>query len=424
MAGKPVKIAILTDSRDAVRGFDKAGDAAKDTGARFDSVAESSDRVASKGAQAAGALSGLGDLVGGKFGAAMQTGGIAMQAAADSGDLLNVVTESAIVRKIKDTAVTAAQTTATLAKSAADKAAAAGARVWAAAQWALNLAMSANPIGLVVVAIVALIAIIAVIVAKNENLRAKLLGAWSAIQRVVVGAVSSVVGFVKRNWPLLLAILTGPIGLAVLAIAKNWDRIKAGVSAAWNAIRGAVVDAIGRVMDVIRGMRDKVLGVFAKAGSWLLNAGKDIISGLIDGIGAMIGKLKDKLGSITSLIPKVKGPPRRDRRLLKPAGQLIIEGLITGIQDRIPDLRRQLGVVTRTVQGITPAISSPIGFSSTIKGAALAGAGGSGGVSPIQITVNGALDADAVARQIVRLLAELARTLGVPVTQLFKGVRR
>jgi hypothetical protein len=31
--------------------------------------------------------------------------------------------------------------------------------------------------------------------------------------------------WIKENWPILLAILTGPIGLAVLAIVRNWDTI-------------------------------------------------------------------------------------------------------------------------------------------------------------------------------------------------------
>jgi phage-related protein len=390
--GKPVKIAILTDARDSVRGFDKAGDAAKETGAKFDSVAESSDRVASKGAQAAGALSGLGDLVGGKFGAAMQTGGIAMQAAADSGDLLNVITESAIVRKIKDTAVTAAQTTATVAKSAADKAA-------TATQWALNAAMSANPIALVVIALAALVAAIVIAYQKSDRFRAIVDGAFNAVRNVVTGTVGAVVGFVRQHWPLLLAILTGPFGLAVLAIARNRDRI----------------------VEIIQNVRDRVTGIFAGAGDWLFGAGKAIIRGLIDGIENMVGKLKDKLGSITDLIPKLKGPPAKDARLLKPAGQLLIEGLIKGIDDRLPNLRRTLGDVTDTVAGVQPSLDANLALDA--RAAFASSTGGAAAVAPIQINVSGALDPTAVAQQIVKLLVDLARRLGVPVAQLLGGVR-
>lgn len=416
MAGKPVKIAILADSREAVRGFEKAGDSAKEAGHRFDSVAESSDAVASKGSQAAGALSGLGDLIGGKFGAAMQTGGIAMQAAADSGDLLNVITESAIIRKIKDTAVTAAQTTATIAKTAADKAAAAGARVWAAAQWVLNAAMSANPIGLVVVAIVALIAIIAVIVAKSDWLREKISAAWTAIKAatsatwgfirdLVARVASAVVGFVAGAW----SKITG-------ATSAAWNAVKSGIASAWNGIRDAVSAGIGRVIDFVSRLPGKIIGVYANAGKWLFNAGKDIIQGLLDGIGSMIGKVKDKLGDLTKLIPKVKGPPRRDKTLLKGAGHLIMDGFINAIDARIPRLKKTLHKVTQTVAQFKPRMTGAAGVSvsGTTAGTDSAGADGTlaGTGTVININVTGALDPNAVATQIVQLLVRLARSLG------------
>ena len=47
--------------------------------------------------------------------------------------------------------------------------------------------------------------------------------AWDA----VVGAVQFVWNWIKDNWPLLLAILTGPIGVAVALIVTHWDTIKA-----------------------------------------------------------------------------------------------------------------------------------------------------------------------------------------------------
>jgi len=61
---------------------------------------------------------------------------------------------------------------------------------------------------------------------------------WETIKNAVVGAFN----WVKTNWPLLLAILTGPFGLAVLAIQRNWDTIKSAVSTAIDAVRNALRD--------------------------------------------------------------------------------------------------------------------------------------------------------------------------------------
>jgi TP901 family phage tail tape measure protein len=50
------------------------------------------------------------------------------------------------------------------------------------------------------------------------------------------GAVVVTINFVKDHWQLILAALTGPIGLAVLAITKHWDAIKHGFIVMLNAL--------------------------------------------------------------------------------------------------------------------------------------------------------------------------------------------
>lgn len=66
---------------------------------------------------------------------------------------------------------------------------------------------------------------------------------WDTIKN----AVMSVYNWVKDNWPLLLAILTGPFGLAVLAISKNWDTIKGFASSA----KDAIVNTLSTVANII-----------------------------------------------------------------------------------------------------------------------------------------------------------------------------
>ena len=76
---------------------------------------------------------------------------------------------------------------------------AAATRIYAAAQWLLNAAMSANPIGLVVIAIAGLIAILIIAYKKVGWFRNGVNAAWGAIKKVtadVWGAVKSVVGSV------------------------------------------------------------------------------------------------------------------------------------------------------------------------------------------------------------------------------------
>lgn len=106
---------------------------------------------------------------------------------------------------------------------------------WAAAQRLLNLAMAMNPIGLVIAAIAALIGIVILIEKKTGFFSEVWSAAWGAIQ----GAVAKAFNWVKDNWPLILAIITGPVGLAVLAISKNKDKIVGF----FKAIPGEIEDA-------------------------------------------------------------------------------------------------------------------------------------------------------------------------------------
>jgi hypothetical protein len=98
---------------------------------------------------------------------------------------------------------------------------------------AMRLAAAANPWMLLAGAIILVVGLIV----KN----------WLKIKAVFV----TVWSWVKTNWPLLLAILTGPIGLAVLFIVRHWDQVKRVTGNLITALRG-----------FFAGFVDKLLGFF------------------------------------------------------------------------------------------------------------------------------------------------------------------
>jgi Transglycosylase SLT domain len=212
-------------------------------------LATASGGVATKGLKAMGsaAISGAGrglsllgrGLRGGVEGIgrlATASGGVATKAlkamgsgalsAAQSFGRLVASTAASTLAALKNAAVAVATKTAQLAVAAATK-------VWAAMQWLLNVAMSANPVTLIVIAIVALIAIVVLIATKTTWFQTIWHAAWGAIKTVF----TDVFDWIKSHWELLLVILTGPIGLAVVAIVKHWDKIKAGAGAVFGWIR-------------------------------------------------------------------------------------------------------------------------------------------------------------------------------------------
>ncbi|TQE35478.1 phage tail tape measure protein [Streptomyces ipomoeae] len=120
----------------------------------------------------------------------------------------------------------------------------------AAAQWALNSALLANPYTWIVLAVVAIVAAIVLLWKRNEAFRNFVTGAW----RVILGAIQTAWQWVKSNWPLVLGILTGPVGMAVGAIVNYWDDIVAFVTG-----------LPGRISRAARGMWDGVVAGFKNA---------------------------------------------------------------------------------------------------------------------------------------------------------------
>jgi hypothetical protein len=120
-------------------------------------------------------------------------------------------------------------------------------------------------------------------------------------------------------------------------------RIPGALRAAVGAVRAAasaIGDAVLTVLnlaapELVWAVRNWVTGMTAILRAvvpTMVGIGKSIIGGLVSGIRSMIPSLSGLLGSITSMIPDWKGPPEKDRVLLRGSGVLIMEGLNDGIE--------------------------------------------------------------------------------------------
>jgi len=193
--------------------------------------------------------------------------------------------------------------------------------VMTAAQWALNVALRANPIGLVITALVALVAGLIYAYHESETFRAIIDAAFKGVTMAfgwVLNAAQNVFGWLKTNWPLVLAILTGPIGLAVLAIARHWDTIKIAAQTAWNAIKSAAAttwDAIKTaIVTPIRLARD-IIG--------------DVVTGIANRLASGWETIKGAAGSAWATIRDLVLTPIRAARDLIPD---VMSGLVNRVQ--------------------------------------------------------------------------------------------
>lgn len=271
-----------------------------------------------------------------------------------------------------------------------------------AAGWLLAL----GPIGLIIAAVVGAVALI---VANWEWVKNVVSGVWKWIQT----AIGNVINWIKSNWPLLLAILTGPIGIAIGLIIKNFDKVKSfiggvwsnirsGASAAWNFIKGVFGGVAGWFRSIFQGAYNGVTGIWNRikgffSGIWgniksafdgVRGLGKNIVEGLWNGINDMVGwvggKIKGFGDNVLSGIKNFFGIKSPSRVMRDEVGKQITAGLGLGIER---NTKKAVNAAVASSRAILGAFSTSTGFSTgLIPNAALVGAGGVGGGSTFYVT--------------------------------------
>jgi hypothetical protein len=265
---------------------------------------------------------------------------------------------------------------------------------WTAAQWLLNTALLANPIGLIILAIVALVAAIVLAWKNSETFRNIVMAVWKAIQAAAKAVadwfMSTLVPSLKRAWDQLVTGLTW---------AKNqwmngWNLIKNIVRVVWNAIvayirfyintvkaiiRGIIVvyniirDAFNRAVNIVKtagkniiaavkALPGQISGALGNLGRLLYTKGVSLVQGFINGIGSMIGRVRDKARSIVSSVtdflpgsPAKEGPlSGRGYALLR--ARRMMADFARGLEDgSSAPVRVMLGTVTPMSRLMAPS---------------------------------------------------------------------
>lgn len=145
-----------------------------------------------------------------------------------------------------------------------------------AAQWLFNAALSANPIGIVVIAIGALVAAFIVLWNKCEGFRNFWIGLWDGIK----SAFWAVVDFIKQEWQALALFLVNPIAGIIKLLYDLNPQFRDWA----NNLGDGIKDGFWSVINWFKDLP-------GNAWEW----GSDMLNGFIDGIRSKFDSIRDSI---------------------------------------------------------------------------------------------------------------------------------
>jgi len=140
-------------------------------------------------------------------------------------------------------------------------------RAWTAAQWLLNAALNANPIGLLIVGITALIAVGLWLVQNWSTISAWWNNLWDGIS-----------SWAAEKWNAIVGTITGA-----------WDTIVAGIAGFGSSLLAGITDAWNSVLEYFGGLN-------------LFESGAKLLDTFIEGIKSMASSVVDSVSGVLASV--------------------------------------------------------------------------------------------------------------------------
>lgn len=258
-----------------------------------------------------------------------------------------------------------------------------------AAQWALNVAMTANPIGIVIVAIGALVGAFIVLWNKSEGFRNFWINLWEKVKAIVTSAwegikagfekikngISAVKEKVSTMWNGVKEKTSELWGGVKNVVSEKLNNIKSAYDANGGGLKGATFAAIegvkeyyrtgydainqltgGKLGEVVNAVGVKMEAVKSKFGeafgnvkNTVMTIFENIKNGITEKISAAVNKVKEIFGSIAEKVSdvwgKIKGIIKAPKIVQK--GTVSIAGVSTPIPKLGLEWNAKGGIMTR-----------------------------------------------------------------------------
>lgn len=237
------------------------------------------------------------------------------------------------------------------------------------AQAALNLVMNANPIGIVITAVAALAASVIALWHTNDDFRNAVISAWEKIKDTISNAVASIKTFFTETIP--------------------------------NAARTAVK-------------------WFQSIPEQMREVGRNLLTGLWNGISDKVAWLKQQVSGIVDRIKswftgKNGFDEHSPSKWSNGVAKYVMQGMADGFENGLPSLMGSVDGVTDRIKNGLDFGTASIGYAASATGSLARSANRRAGdeMRPIVIDFTAQLDGKTLVRQMVPIMRNEARAMGV-----------
>lgn len=218
---------------------------------------------------------------------------------------------------------------------------------------------------------------------------------WTGIQNIFGGIWNTIVALVSGAIQTIAAVIGAWISVAAGFVSSVLGNISLFFSDTWTNITNGVSGFISGFVQFFIDLPGKIIGALTGAGTWLLDVGKNIVQGLIDGVSGMIGNavksVTDIGGAMVDGVKGFLGIHSPSRVFKTQVGMMVGAGLIEGLD------ASQRGV-SAAVNSLVPVPGVPSFGSAASFQPALVGAGGGGPLVQQTVYAADGMSAETVGR--------------------------
>lgn len=172
---------------------------------------------------------------------------------------------------------------------------------------------------------------------------------WGEITGAISTAVNFVWGVISSVFSAIAGFMSAVFGPPINAVIGAFQWLGGVIGSIASGIWGGITTAFNAVTGFLGGVGSTIGRIFAGAGSWLFDAGKDLINGLINGAQSLLSKIGEMF---LNVIPGwIKDPFKKALGIHSPStvfaeyGGNITDGLVNGISANATNVTDAVGAL-------------------------------------------------------------------------------